>query len=81
MEEKDNKQVKQVKMELELPLSTKQKLMIGGGMLLSVAAGYAIGYSRCHLQTARGIELCWLEDPTLKEHMWKVMDSVKEKLK
>lgn len=68
------KQIKQVKMELELPLSTKQKKLIISGIITAATIGFLVGYKTFNYKSGKALDKLWQFDPTLKEHMWKTLN-------
>lgn len=64
----------------ETKLSKRDKLMIGGGMLLAALVGFKVGDKYTCFRVNRGIEKCWAEDPTLKDHMWDVIHKVQKNM-
>ena len=51
----------------------KAGLAIGGAALVVFGygwlCGYCIGFDSCDKQTAKGLDMCFEKDPTLKQHM------------
>lgn len=64
----------------ETKLSKRDKLMIGGGMLLAALVGFKVGDKCTCFRVNRGILVCWAEDPTLKDHMLDVIHKVQKNM-
>lgn len=63
-------------------LTNKEKLLFAGGCVFVtglLAVGYMTGSKFAQMRLSRGIEKCWEADPTLKEHMWSVIDKLNQK--
>lgn len=66
----------------ETKLTNKEKLLFAGGCVFAtglLAVGYITGSKLTHTRISRGIEKCWEADPTLKEHMWSVVEKLGKK--
>lgn len=61
---------------------TKALTLAGLGIICITSGiiGYNIGYFKCDAQITKGIEIVWKVDPTLKDHMWEVLEKA-EKIK
>lgn len=49
----------------KMEFDTKQKLLIGGGLITSTLIGYKVGHKRGNLQIKRGLKTIWREDPEI----------------
>lgn len=61
----------------------KAGLAIGGAALVvfgyGCLCGFGIGFNSCDKQTGKGLEMCFEEDPTLKQHLVDTMIKVQSK--
>lgn len=73
--------------EETLEVKTKQELtksdyICGWALVAGLMTGsYFIGKKRAQYKIARGIDLMWAADPTLKDHMWGAFDKVSKTFK
>ena len=63
-------------------LGNKEKLMFAGGALYStllLVGAYKVGRNVSDQTLARGLQYCWIMDPTLKTHMEDVLTKIYKK--
>lgn len=59
------KEVRSMNYNKELEFNEKQKVLIGGGLVISTLIGYKVGHKRGDLQIKRGLKTIWREDPEI----------------
>ena len=76
MKDEKEKQVKQIKLNLELPLSARQKALVIGGMFATGITGFILG--RKIEQRLLVIELAkmYIADPTFKDHVFETLSKM-----
>ena len=68
------------KEEIKNNNESKKDLILGGAIGLGIMAlGYKLGCRATSKAISSGIDACWKEDPTLKDHMWDVVTKVLKK--
>lgn len=65
--------MEEIKAKEGLVLSKKEKILLGGAIVLTAVVGFKLGARWDSYIVARGIEKAWEADPTLKEHMVNVL--------